>query len=499
MKKFKYLFFILPFLFSYNVFAQNVTSSVRCSYNGSGSTYYGDPNDGFNSARCYSLGTRYSPRLGYIEFYIPTSAMSFTANTSYTVTMNMATNDWRNNIMLQNVRYVNSSGGVITSSSNLPTMTNFRFISRKQIKFNFKLPSGTVYPYLRFVLSSPTYGNPDPDISSSTYMTGDSNWNLSSIDISPVSTSSGSSSGGSSGGAYDDTGIISNNNQNTSDIINNNNSNTQDIINSNNISSIDSARNNFDTTDKNCGMLYKYNMLKGKAFSANGSQFDDDTKYYTNEYINLNGATKVVLDGFSGVTSGNIIIYDSNKNYLDFWNVINRTINLPTGSTYFRISTSIPSGRVFKDKGCTSKLDETNSYLMDDTDPNISDNEFTSLFDSVNVNNPLSSLLQLPVQFVNAIVNQSNSCQVVNLGTLLGVPISLPCIDIGSILGSTVWNTIDVLSSIGLIALLLKQLYESITNALTLGGYMDAKKAGLGYMSPLEFLCSALTGFGGDF
>lgn len=107
---FKIIIALVLFIIGSNVFAQNVTSSVRCSYNGTGGTYYGDPNDGLNHARCYDTGSRYTPRLGYLEFYLPTSVMTLTAGKSYTVTMNMATNDWRNNIMLQSVKYVNSTG-----------------------------------------------------------------------------------------------------------------------------------------------------------------------------------------------------------------------------------------------------------------------------------------------------------------------------------------------------------------------------------------------------
>ena len=492
MKKLKYFLFILPFLFNFNVFAQNVTSSVRCSYNGDNSTYYGDPNDGFNSARCYDIGTRYSPRLGYIQFYLPTSAISLTAGKSYTVTMNMATNDWRNNIMLQNVRYVDTNGNVITSSSNLPTMTNFRFVSRKQIKFDFKLPTGTIYPYLRFVLSSPTYGNPDPDISSSSYMTGDNNWNLSSIDISPVSTSSGGTSGGTSGNTFDDSGIINNNNQNTTDIINNNNENTQSILDS----------------QKVCKYIdISYVKTDGYLNSDGVIVSDSSNQWGITDYINIQGSTITVeKEMVSGAYS---CFYNANKVKTGCNSQANMTTGtspyIPENSVYVRFSIyktlNIPTFNICTNgnQAINNSINQQNEYLMDDSDPNISDNEFTSLFNSVNINNPLNALLQLPVQFINAIVNQSNSCQVVNLGTLLGVPITLPCIDIGSILGSTVWNTIDILSSIGLIVLILKQLYESITNALTLGGYMDAKKSGLGYMSPLEFLCSALTGFGGDF
>lgn len=382
MKKLKYLLFFLPLFIGFNVFAQNVTSSVRCTYNSSGSTYYGDPNDGLNSAQCYDMGTRYSPRLGYLEFYLPTSVMSFTAGKSYTVTMNMATNDWRNHIMLQNVRYVNSSGNVITTSP-LPSVSNFRFISRKQIKFDFKLPSGTIYPYLRFIISSPTYANPDPDISSSTYMTGETNWNLSSIDISPVSSSSGSSTTTPTPSPSNQD-IINNNNQNTEDIMNNNNQNTSDIINNNN-SNTQEIINNQNELLGNCykNLYNKNDIVSGKWLTSDNWINDDSSWSYSN-FISITPNTNYtsLYYGNSG-SAASIVFYDSNKNFIsgithNDRNVINWTS--PSNAYYVRDSIPLSSINQFmiikgthsnfeylsyNQEKCFSKLDDTTIAIND--------------------------------------------------------------------------------------------------------------------------------------
>ena len=423
MKKLKYLLFLFIVFIVPNVFAQNVTSSVRCSYNGTNSTYYGDPNDGFNSARCYNTGTRYSPRLGYIEFYLPTSVMTFTANKSYTVTMNMATNDWRNNIMIQNVRYVSSNGSVITSSP-LPSMTNFRFVSKKQIKFDFKLPSGTIYPYLRFVLSSTTYANPDPDISTSKYMTGDSNWSLSSIDISPVSSSSGGSSGGSSSGSYDDSGVINNNNENTTDIINNNNQNTENIINNQNELLGSECSNILDITSASVigsgasNVSYTTSSLQftGSSTNVNGSNFVIYTlnvNPHTNYYFSLSNGYKVTIfdrnynDLYT--STSNSFTFNSSGYYtllLGFFAPYNDT------AVYNNVMVSSNNGSfcVFGSK--TSKIDDTNKAINDVNNSinnsNVDNNVGTGFFDDFTSQDfGLSQIITIPLNTIQSLTSKT--------------------------------------------------------------------------------------------
>lgn len=101
--------------------------------------------------------------------------------------------------------------------------------------------------------------------------------------------------------------------------------------------------------------------------------------------------------------------------------------------------------------------------------------------------------MQLPVQFINQLVSQSNSCQTVNLGTLYNVPISLPCINIGSIIGQQVWDIIDVLFSVGLLVLIIKNLYQTFANLMTMGGEKEAREK-FSMPTPMEFLSMILGG-----
>lgn len=513
MKHLKYFLIIFILLLSPNVFADeiNISSKVRSSYNGTGGTYLGLENYNYGQSSSYSIGTRYNGRLSKIDFFLNSSDWNWNYNSTYTVTLNMATEDWRNQFMQIQAFMTNDSGVVSNSYNNLYVANSFRFVSYKKIKFDIRTVD-VMLSKIKFTLWSG---------SNSFYFTGVNNWNLSSITISdqvtvlptpipnqPTPTPIPDSS----------QAIIDNQTQNTQDIINNNNQNTADIIENNNQNTVNIITD-LDDIFKNChdskNLINQNNLVVGWLNSSNGVVSSGGSSKSTNNIISLTSGTTYTISGGSLER----ICYYNNSSFVSCASTTTTTFTIPNNANGVRFQfnsnylhdlmlnqgTSALPYEEYGVKSCTNKIEDTTNainrqtdYLMDNSDPNISNNEFTSLFDSVSFNDPLSSLLQLPVQFINAIVNQSNSCQVVNLGTLLGIPITLPCIDIGSILGNSVWSTIDILSSIGLIVLILKQLYDSVINALTLGGYMEAKKGGLGYMTPLEYLCFVITGGGGD-
>lgn len=529
MNKLRFLLLIFIIFLTPKVFAMeiNVASKITATATGSQGKYQGEETYLYGQSSTYNINTRYNGRLDKIEFFLDSDDWDWNYNTTYKFTLNMATEDWRNNISQIRVMNAQSDGSVLSNATNHYISNSYRFISYKKITFNIKI-GNSMSPKLKFTL----YGG-------GSYITGTNNWNLSSIYISdtvsttptpapvytPVPTPTPQPN---------NQDIINNANQNTNNIINNQNENTQEIVNNANDNTsdiIDNANHNTEVLNESLNSMCKdttltitdeLSMQKNAFLADNGAEVPQNGAFIS-RYIKLKPDTNYTIKRITGGTTPatfHYCTYNANKAVYHCYAMptdnSSLTFTATNYATYLRVSyygyrTVQIIGSICNDftserqqettdaiNQVNDTLNQTNQYLTDNTDPNISNNEFTSLFDSVTVNDPLSSLLQLPVQFINAIVSQSNSCQVVNLGTLMGVSITLPCIDIGSILGSTVWNTIDILSSIGLIVLILKQLYESITNALTLGGYMDAKKGGLGYMPPLEFLCDILTGFGGD-
>lgn len=246
MKKLKYLLFLIPFMFNINVFADdfNVSSSITaptCSGNScSGGHYTGLENYNVGSNNVYTINTRYNGRLGAIRFNIPLpnnwpdGECFSSGDLSYRLTLNMATEDWRNYFSRPFIS--NSSSGSNWATSNIV------FVSMKKIYFDFKIPnSNSCYDFLYVYLQSSNQ--------SSVSFTGVNNWNLSSVVLTanfpttptpaPTATPKPDSS---------NTDIINNNNNNTNRIIDNNNTNTQTIIDNNNQNNENIIENNNQNT-----------------------------------------------------------------------------------------------------------------------------------------------------------------------------------------------------------------------------------------------------------
>lgn len=100
------------------------------------------------------------------------------------------------------------------------------------------------------------------------------------------------------------------------------------------------------------------------------------------------------------------------------------------------------------------KLDETNQNLDDINssinnenvdDPSSSINSFK---DKIATNGVITQLVGLPVTLFTKVLNSVNgTCSSYNLGSLFGSDLILPCINIETYLGSSLWNIIDVLIS----------------------------------------------------
>ena len=81
---------------------------------------------------------------------------------------------------------------------------------------------------------------------------------------------------------------------------------------------------------------------------------------------------------------------------------------------------------------------------------NINDNEILSKFDLYNSvlqkNGTITNLMVLPITLWTTVYDSvGQECHPFNLGNMLGTDLTLPCLNIENVLGSTLWNTIDVL------------------------------------------------------
>ena len=133
MKKLKYLLFILPFFFGFNVLAAEVDVTSNCyGSTGYARMYSGDEVQ-YQTYSNYSFGTTYQYQLSSFETEL---RYNLSANTDYIITFNTNnSNDFRNNFRTYNVYDLNNN------DNNL--VTGFTFVSAKKVQINYKTTSAT--------------------------------------------------------------------------------------------------------------------------------------------------------------------------------------------------------------------------------------------------------------------------------------------------------------------------------------------------------------------
>jgi len=330
---FKILIGLLILLIGKNVFAaeQNVSKKIEATPNFGGGTYYATQPVAVPVPLYQNIGTRYNGKLSLIEFYLDNTDWSWNYNKTYTITLNMATEDWRNNFMGPQVIQCNCDGSQQSSSTSSYVSNTFRFVSYKTIKFNFKL-GPTMGCKTKFRLYS---GN-----TSSTAITGVSNYNLSSVVISnttstptptpvpPVPTPTPQPN---------NQDIINNQSQNTQDIINNQSQNTQDIIDNNTQNASDIIENNNSNTEIINNSLNS--NCKNGPLPLIESLIENDNSY-------LNSTGEVISS--SGVGISKFLVVQPNSTY---------HFNFPAGPTGTYYVCEYGANKQVLDKGCKSLIE----------------------------------------------------------------------------------------------------------------------------------------------
>lgn len=116
-------------------------------------------------------------------------------------------------------------------------------------------------------------------------------------------------------------------------------------------------------------------------------------------------------------------------------------------------------------KDSVNKVDDT---LNDDSiDSTNTTDTLSGLSDTLPTNSVISDLLLLPVRLFQNVLNSINgSCTTFNLGSLFGTDLTLPCLNIESLLGSTLWTVIDILFC-GAFVLVIRKKFVDIFEGLS--------------------------------
>lgn len=209
-----------------------------------------------------------------------------------------------------------------------------------------------------------------------------------------------------------------------------------------------------------------------------------ETSSATAQY-NGNGTGSITVYFTPLYDSNGIAYYIGNTNNTDKNSYLNIVKNLSDSPQGFRINTikvysvddtseelnSINSSI----NSTNNKLDETNDNLTDINDSINNDNvdsnktteTLTDLNNSVASNSVISDLLLLPVSlFQNILTSINGTCTSFSLGSLYNSNLSFPCIDLQSLLGSTIYNSIDIIIS-GFFILSIRKKFVNIFESLS--------------------------------
>lgn len=248
----------------------------------------------------------------------------------------------------------------------------------------------------------------------------------------------------------------------------------------------DSIKDEFNDCHYSVNLFNINTITEGKFYWSSNNTIVNNSSWVMSDYIKVEPNIQYTyswkrLDNYNEV---NYSYYDSNKNLLGgvgtFRNNSPFVFTTPSDSYYIRIGYRITDDynitNIQLEKGsiattfepygeeiCKNKIDETNDKLdetnnqLGDLNNNITDdnidndnvsNAFSEFESFVDDNATISSLITLPVTLFTAILNGlQNSCSPFNLGSLYGENLILPCIDISSYLGNTLWTMIDIIIS----------------------------------------------------
>lgn len=436
-KGFKILLFIFFVFISFNVSASefNMNSYTSATKGGTKNRYRGTEIDNTGTANTYTFNTQYSGRLSIIETYFD---YPFTENTTYRLTYNMNTDDFRNNF---GARYWWDCDHEMNATNQ--HLGNLTFVSYKKVQFTFTPTESTTC--IRVMIGSSN--------ASTGAITGVSNWRLNSITIYDPDWQSGGS-GGSGQGTSTPTptpvstpsasnqDIINNANDNTQDIINNNNENTDNIINNANDNTQEIINNNNANTTCPVGPYRitrdEWSDIDGKYLSSDGTEVINSSfsitpylivKPNTTYHIFVNGGSMsgttyyCLYTNSKAIRSCSQLITSSSFGTLEF------TTDNYTGFLRLTLSNSriiSLEGPVCNDwekeglNNIKNSIDNLNNSITSD---NVDSGVGSSFFDdfSSSDNGGISSIVTKPLTIVDLLLDSNNSCTDLSLPSFMGV------------------------------------------------------------------------------
>lgn len=247
---------------------------------------------------------------------------------------------------------------------------------------------------------------------------------------------------------------------NTQAIIDNQNQNTQEQIESQQVC---------DTIDKN-------DVVDNGKFLNSIGNVTNSNNFGITDYIKITKKTKITtITNVSSNTSIYFCYYNVNKTLISCTNsntTIGEDLVIPNNANFVRfsiyVSNNRPSYKICKsgNQANNDAINNVNDTLNDSSVDN-PNGSLTDMNSKIATNSVISDLLLLPVTLFQNIVNSINgTCSTFNLGSLFGTNLTMPCIDIESIIGSALWGVIDILLC-GLFVLAMRKKFVDIFQNIT--------------------------------
>lgn len=278
----------------------------------------------------------------------------------------------------------------------------------------------------------------------------------------------------------DNSGSNSNRDQNFGNLINDNRSNTQSINNNNDANTQDIIDNQNSNTQQ---QIESQKVCTPKSITLENGSLDGSTgsnivlnNRKRSDYMSVlpNKEYKVSSSSNVGVF---VFEYDLNHSFVRFypaqWANVPYTFTTGNNAKYVRfvfnsnsVNNPVFTGCFNGNQSIVDSQQEINNTLNDSTTSN-PDSDLNTMSSKVASNNSITQLLTLPITlFQNVLNNINGTCSSYSLGALYGHNLSLPCINLESILGSTLWGVIDILIS-GLFILSFRKKMVDIFNHMS--------------------------------
>lgn len=493
------LIFFLFLLLSFNIY---VNAESLTTYNHTYNLEYGTGSCGSSNKYTYmiedtvmggyqtysgNVGSTYDGKSVYFAFDFN---YDLSANTYYDVKINAMLNDFTQNITSSSISIGNGTSCGSQLLNNISLVSLKKSASSGQYKtLTIRIFSATAVDFWTIIINNENYNS----------LTGVSNFGISSLSITEVDMSNTDA-------------ILDNQNSNTNSIINNNNSNTNDIINNqnqNNEELKDTINENFNSCRPSKNLFPGWvigtgiNANTGAIVSNDSGAISSDyiaVDFDINPYYTLTGLTTNLRTFVAGYNSNKEFLGRTGANYaglitfdsssfssgspsafgevafirITSYNPREGTIesNIDSIKTMLNVGSSALPYEPYGEEICSNKLDDTNDKLdnlngtLNDSTPPDTES-FMEHLDDLFYDGPISTLILMPLTLINHYVDGFNStCSPINLGSLYGTELKLPCVNLESKLGSSLWTTIDGLVSIFMIYNIC-MLFVSVFNDIT--------------------------------